>query len=274
MVKRRKRGEEAVSLFPFLSILACVIGVLTLMITALALGQLEEESHAAEQYERSDEYKRLAGEIEVDEQELERIKQTIADAEQMRIDLGRAKEELEKLQAEQLAKAKVETTKTELAEEANRLQEQIAKIEAKLADLEKLIQRINEELLRRKAPPKEAEIVIRENDRKPSANVPDLQYTFVECRSDGVVIYDGGKRTPVARKQLGNREQPYFQLVERTAEAQDKGACLLFLVRGDAYGTYSDAQRIARSRRCLTSKLPVPGQGDIDVSVFGESAAE
>ena len=36
MARRKKRGIE-ISLFPFLSILACVIGVLTLMITGIVL---------------------------------------------------------------------------------------------------------------------------------------------------------------------------------------------------------------------------------------------
>lgn len=39
MARRRRRGA-ALSLFPFLSVLACVTGTLTLLITALAIGQL------------------------------------------------------------------------------------------------------------------------------------------------------------------------------------------------------------------------------------------
>ena len=42
MGRRKKRGDPSVTLFPFLSVLACVIGVLTLMITALAIGQMQE----------------------------------------------------------------------------------------------------------------------------------------------------------------------------------------------------------------------------------------
>ena len=42
MAKSRKRFS--VSLFPFLSILACVLGVLTLMITSVVLTQIDDES--------------------------------------------------------------------------------------------------------------------------------------------------------------------------------------------------------------------------------------
>ena len=48
---RRPAEEDGVSLFPFLSVLACVIGTLTLMIMALALGQMDtEEVASAEDY--------------------------------------------------------------------------------------------------------------------------------------------------------------------------------------------------------------------------------
>ena len=59
MSRRADSEESAVSLFPFLSILACVIGSLTLMITALALtgmntgpagGREESEVRRAEEY--------------------------------------------------------------------------------------------------------------------------------------------------------------------------------------------------------------------------------
>jgi hypothetical protein len=40
--------DDAVSLFPFLSILACVIGILILMITAVALGQIGKDKAPVE----------------------------------------------------------------------------------------------------------------------------------------------------------------------------------------------------------------------------------
>ena len=40
---RRRKKSITVSLFPFMSILACVIGTLTLMLTAMALGQMDNE---------------------------------------------------------------------------------------------------------------------------------------------------------------------------------------------------------------------------------------
>ena len=50
---RRRKKSITVSLFPFMSILACVIGTLTLMLTAMALGQMDNEVvYSAERYKK------------------------------------------------------------------------------------------------------------------------------------------------------------------------------------------------------------------------------
>ena len=41
---KKKKADLQISLFPFLSILACVIGILTLMITAIVIAQIDPES--------------------------------------------------------------------------------------------------------------------------------------------------------------------------------------------------------------------------------------
>ena len=41
---KKKKTDLEISLFPFLSILACVIGILTLMITAIVIAQIDPEA--------------------------------------------------------------------------------------------------------------------------------------------------------------------------------------------------------------------------------------
>ena len=41
---KKKKNDLEISLFPFLSILACVIGILTLMITAIVIAQIDPEA--------------------------------------------------------------------------------------------------------------------------------------------------------------------------------------------------------------------------------------
>ncbi len=76
MSKRRKSdASQSVSLFPFLSVLACVIGTLTLMIAALALGQMDNPAVvSAEQFnlekQRLEAEQKLIAEIEKQLQEV------------------------------------------------------------------------------------------------------------------------------------------------------------------------------------------------------------
>ena len=155
MVKPKRRHAEAVSLFPFLSILACVIGVLTLMITALAIGQLEEGRTSSEA-EFNEEYEVLEQQIEVSEQELERIKRAIADAEKMQSDLETARAELERLQAQQLKMANVGQIRDTLAREAAYLEQQTAEIEAQLQQRVTEAESLRGELEFRRSPPHRA----------------------------------------------------------------------------------------------------------------------
>ena len=62
MARRRRSEEVSISLFPFLSILACVIGVLTLVIMSLSLSQIaqgRENADVARAEERASVKKRI-----------------------------------------------------------------------------------------------------------------------------------------------------------------------------------------------------------------------
>ena len=99
MPRRRRRAQRSVSLFPFLSILACVIGTLTLMITALALGQMDNETVAsAEKFELAKRLlEQILQEIERFEQELAKAESTADDTQKILADL---RERLERLRRE------------------------------------------------------------------------------------------------------------------------------------------------------------------------------
>ena len=79
MASRPPKREFASSLFPFLSVLACVIGTLTLLIAALALGQvaqdlLDARSASAEEVDLSTERAALR-QLEAQLSRDERLKQ-------------------------------------------------------------------------------------------------------------------------------------------------------------------------------------------------------
>ena len=44
MSRPRKKGDDKIALFPFLSVLICTIGVLTLILVSSVIGQVDEAS--------------------------------------------------------------------------------------------------------------------------------------------------------------------------------------------------------------------------------------
>ena len=72
MAKPKPNDAEAVSLFPFLSILACLIGVLTFIITAVAISQMDQSEDIAA-VERTEKYAPLVAQLEQDKAELEKL---------------------------------------------------------------------------------------------------------------------------------------------------------------------------------------------------------
>ena len=58
----------------------------------------------------------------------------------------------------------------------------------------------------------------------------------------------------------------FIKLLDRVAQ-QERGT-VIFLVRPNGVGNYYHGKNIARTRYCRNGKLPVPGEGALDLSVF------
>jgi len=52
MSRPRKRGEDRIALFPFLSVLICTIGVLTLILVSSVIGQVDEANNSTESLDK------------------------------------------------------------------------------------------------------------------------------------------------------------------------------------------------------------------------------
>ena len=69
MAKPRRNEDEGVSLFPFMSILACLIGILTLMISVSMTANQQKQGLTQEEVVRAkqnDQLKRKMAKIQVD----------------------------------------------------------------------------------------------------------------------------------------------------------------------------------------------------------------
>ena len=262
---RRRRAKQSISLFPFLSILACVIGTLTLLITALALGQMDTDEMASEL--KLDYLKR---QIEKTQARIEQLKEELGEVESGAGDLQKqladAKVELERLKRLQAALLENVDKKEEKPEidipsiDPERHKKRLAQMEEELQTQEEQKQKLLADLKERKRPPDEAEVII-----QPGGSGVDLKPTFVECAAAGIVVYEGEEPWRVRRADLGS-DKDFLALLDRVAA--DSKATVIFLVRDDALSTYYAARSLARSHFARNGKLPVIGHGKIDLSMF------
>lgn len=152
---RRVEEEDAVPLFPFLSVLACVIGTPTLMIMALALSQMdtEEVSNAAD-HENA---KLQLAEAHEDTKELI-AKVGSLDVSLRELTAARQENDESAVRLMQLTDNMPE--EPEQIDLTKRLAD-LEKLESELAEPEKQLFPMEKELAKRTAPPKEAVVMIR-----------------------------------------------------------------------------------------------------------------
>ncbi len=230
---RRRRGSRELpgSLFPFLSVLACVIGVLTLLITALALERIVGDAARQDAFA----YEALLSQIRS------------AQAEILDLDdrIGRVRD--------------AEARATEL--EA---------IETKLASLESAHARALEQLEERR---RQAEVLAElEIDEprilvQPSGRGRYRLPFFVECTNDTLIIHRAGESftVPITRDELMQR----FGRFLRAAKSRP-GVVVIFLIRPDGVDLFHRASVMAEASGVRMGKLPIPGQGEIDLHYFEE----
>ena len=263
---RRRHKPLSVSLFPFLSVLACVIGVLTLMIAGLALAQIDPQSvEQAEQemeeaQERADEMEQIQGQLRVKRGEANEVKNLIAQAQAIRDQLQAARDELKKLEQQRSKRLSQDALSVKLLAQAKRLRDRIAQLEIELKALLEKIKELEAELAKRKTPPKEATVRI-----QPGGSGTNLKPTFIECDGGTIVIYDGPAPHRVRRDDMP-KDKRFLALLDRIAD--DEKRTIVFLVRENATYTYYRARDEARRRYARNGKLPVAGRGKIDLSIF------
>lgn len=267
MARRRRSEPDDISLFPFLSILASIIGVLTLLIAAMALAQMDNETVArAEQYEKvlkalkacereiaelklrvGDEAIRPAGQVDEQQRELVkaqlRLQDLLQQLEQIQIQ-GQGPKETVKV-PDYDAKAGRESI-DQMQQEEKQLKEQIAQLEKELEE--------------RGKPPKESEVSI-----LPGGSGLGFDPVFVECASASIVLHNIDPPQRIRRSDLAT-EEAFIKLLDQVAESEKQR--VVFLVRDDGLSTYHTARSLADAHEARRGKLPVIGQGRLDLSYF------
>jgi uncharacterized protein YlxW (UPF0749 family) len=263
MGRRRKSSDDIVSLFPFLSILACVIGTLTMIVTALALSQVEAPSakdvaEAAAAEARLKQFRELQQQLAPLDAEINRLRKALAEAEAQRKKLAADEAGLRKARDQQ--RQQKDQANKKLAEIED-LQKRIAELQASIASVEQQIFTLQAELKKRADVPKEAAVRL-----QPTGSGRSLKPLFVECTGSGIVLHDGSEPKRISNADLNAGSSAYNSAMDKVKS--QSGATLIFLIRADGVGSYRTASKLASERDVRHGKLPVPGQGVLDFTLL------
>jgi len=201
---KKKKADLEVSLFPFLSILACVIGILTLMITAIVIAQIDPEAVNEKIETALEDDEEFQKKIEERKREIERLRQEIESFKNdplKKIDPKR-KEQLELEIAQVVARSK---SAKEAQRQSQSLQGELVKMKAEMAEMIKELEEAEDQWELMKDPDKFATMVVKQSG---SGAGGDLEPTFIECYKEGIRVYDekGGHYEIATSKIQGHAE--------------------------------------------------------------------
>ncbi len=263
-MSRRRRKDTEVSLFPFLSVLACVIGTLVLLLSAIAVGGMGERSldqvRLSERFEAAQIF--IAGGRALLE-EYEAQLQLREDAAKDDQKLGRQLSGLglnPNISLDELkALVQVEQEFADVSEEGRRLAAQSEELAASTL-------RSNDKLGELGAARLRAPILI-----DPSGIGPNYRPYLVECTAEYLELHrtkgDFSFRIPT----IEISRSPQYKKFLRRVRAISKGL-VIFMIRPEGVKTFKSAEAVAHQFKVRNAKLPLPGQGKLDFGLMQEVA--
>lgn len=267
MARRRTNEGTVVSLFPFLSILSCVIGTLTLLIAGLTAGAV-----AAPGANPAEEHAKLITQNVTAKREVTELDRLIAAAVAVANDLEAAKAEHDRLRVEKgeadLAHGEVVRRESRI----NELKRLIAELEAILQDLQAEIAKLEAELAKHQQDLANADrpVVTLPLD-VPGVTRANLQPTFLECNSDGLVLGMDSpeeRQVKVATAEIATSEalKAYLKAAQGRADAT-----VICLIRPGGIPGFLATQAVAREIGVKRfAKVPLPGAKPPDLSQFAQ----
>jgi hypothetical protein len=260
MARRKSSSKKAVSLFPFLDILACVIGNLILIITTVVLDQMDSKPLAdAARLEnlRQETVRQSARRAELEKQ-LQELRQSAGDVDeriaqaQQQVDEAKRKFDEANRQLAAAEAAPTATVQPPTPKELERLQAQRRKIDEEIA-------RIEAEILERKTTPERAIVLL----PPASGGAGPTRGIFVEVTSDRLVVHQDKQPWEVPAAKIAG-DLKFQELLNRIED--DDQAIITFLVRPNGIATLRVAERTAAAQDVRTGRVPLPGDGKLDLS--------
>lgn len=273
MARRTQDDGGTVNLFPFLSILVCIIGCLTLIIVVINLIAMSRgEGQTPREIERAREFVVLEQEKEEMQKELDRLRQLIENLIQQNKDSIQTRDRLATLKEMLENQEEIEQSREELIAKFNLLQDTNKKLVVDEQFLQEEIQKKEEEIAKRKLPPDAAALQVR-----PSGSSRNTRPFFAEISDRGIYIHRSLSEEPeVIPIASLNQSEEFIKLLETVADEPYNR--LIFLVRGSpgAVKTLSQASQLvsaynqANGTEIIPGRLPLPGEGKIDLQMFAQ----
>lgn len=252
-----------------MSILACLIGILTLLISVTMQvknmdrkGQTEEErARAVENRDLKVDKKKVEEELNKLEERLKKERSTVAEMEKLK-----DRQIVLKVKLEELAKAKDDTrSDAELQKITENLKREIVALKKERPPLNKQLEDLKKQLKERKEapePPKSVQVQPGGIGLNKARNI-----FFVEANSTGIVLMEegkAGKRISMGAIPTNGEYKKFLEMVKKTRDSM-----VLFLVRRSGNEAYLWAASEAETKfKLTTGKLPIPNDGKIDLSLF------
>lgn len=271
MRRRIAVEEDDVSLFPFLSIIAAVIGVLTLMIAAVTLGQMNqddvkdaiENAIAMEQIQKelaqtAEAVAELTLQLDKDKAKL------LGDAGNRQNELVKSRAELEDL-LKQLADAQRKTEEAKkikivIPEIPEGQRETVGDMQNQLASIKQRLALLQRQLDERKKPLEEAEVSI-----LPGGSGLSFSPNFIECQKGAIVLHTEDPPLTIRTAEIAANAS-FVALLEKVANNANQR--IVFILRSDSLGTYRAAKKLCDDNDVRNGKLPAVGDGRLDFSHF------
>ncbi len=258
-------------LIPFLDILCSLIGVLILIIVVLCVAQTQQANgRTAADLAQAQEHRNLLKAQELASQEDTELQAQLAALDKLVIEMAGKERQVAELRKRlemsgDSAKANKELAAS-LQKKVEDLVRQIEIMQVEIPPLQAEIGRLKQELAKRQIKPDATPVAIAVRPSG-SGSSAGRRHFFIELTGNTLVIHKSKTdkaRIPAAAVGTDNDLNAFLGKVKSTPNAS-----LVFLLRANGWPVYGRAAGYAESRfGIVTSKLPLPGDGELDLGLF------
>ncbi len=272
MARRRANTGDEVSLFPFLSVITCVIGIVIMLIVFKTISQNQQArgGRTDEEIELARGYQEMLRKRESDNATLERLQELIVKAEELIKEHAQVNDRVIELRrlianATELREKGAEISR-KLQRELEDLLFQMEAMTKEKAAAEAETKRLLAELEARKKSPKDLPPAIVVNPEG-SHLAKNYAIHVIEAAAGSILVHKSQAESQRFSSGSIGTDADFNSYLESVAAKAN--AMILFLVREDGVGPYNRAAGWAESKFSIrTSQLPLPGRGALDLSEF------